>query len=86
LAKEVETMVKIVGIALIVIGIVALVFQGICYTTKEKAVNLGPIETTAEKHKRIPLPPIPGGIALIGGIVLLVAGTRKGRIQLRHSP
>ena len=71
-------MVKIVGIALIVIGIVALIFQGISYTTREKVVDLGPIEATAEKHKTIPLPPILGGIALSGGIVLLVAGTRKG--------
>jgi uncharacterized membrane protein len=69
--------IKIIGIVLIIIGIVALIFQGITYTKKEKVLDLGPIEATAEKEKHIPLPPILGGIALIGGIVLLVAGNRK---------
>jgi uncharacterized membrane protein len=69
---------KIVGIILIVVGIVALIFQGITYTTREKVIDLGPIHATAEKEKTIPLPPILGGIALVGGIVLLVVGGKKG--------
>jgi len=69
---------KIVGIILIVIGIVALIFQGITYTTREKVIDLGPIHATAEKEKTIPLPPVLGGIALVGGIVLLVFGGKKG--------
>ncbi len=69
---------KIVGIILIVIGIVALIFQGITYTTREKVIDLGPIHATAEKEKTIPLPPVLGGIALVGGIVLLVVGGKKG--------
>jgi len=64
---------KIVAVILIAIGVVALVFGGITYTKKEKVIDLGPIEATAEKEKTIPLPPIIGAIALIGGIVLLVS-------------
>jgi len=66
------------GIILIVIGIVMLVYQGITYTTREKVVDIGPIRMTAEKTKTVPLPPVLGGIALVGGIVLLVIGNKKG--------
>jgi hypothetical protein len=68
----------LIGIILIVIGIIAFTYQGITYTTKEKVVDIGPIQMTADKTKTIPLPPILGGIALVGGIVLLVAGGKKG--------
>jgi len=68
----------LIGIVLIVIGIIALAYQGITYTTKEKVVDIGPIQINADKTKTIPLPPILGGIALVGGIVLLVVGSRKG--------
>jgi uncharacterized membrane protein len=70
-------MTRTVGIILIVLGIAALIFQGITYTKKEKVLDIGPIEATAKKEKHIPLPPILGGIALVGGIVLLVAGSKK---------
>ena len=68
----------LIGIILIVIGIVAFAYQGITYTTREKVVDLGPIQVTADKTKTLPLPPIVGGIALVGGIVLLVMGNKKG--------
>jgi uncharacterized membrane protein len=68
----------LIGIILIVIGIIALAYQGITYTTKEKVVDIGPIQMSADKEKTIPLPPILGGIALVGGIVLVVAGSKKG--------
>jgi uncharacterized membrane protein len=67
----------VIGIILIMIGIAALAYQGITYTTREKVVDIGPIQMTADKTKTIPLPPILGGIALVGGIVLLVAAGRK---------
>lgn len=70
-------MLKIVGTILIVLGVVALAFQGITYTTREKVIDIGPIHATAEQKKTIPLPPVLGGIALVGGIVLLVAGRKK---------
>ena len=68
----------LIGIILIVIGIVAFAYQGITYTTREKVVDIGPIQMTAEKTKTLPLPPIVGGITLVGGIVLLVMGSKKG--------
>ena len=67
-----------IGIILIAIGIVAFGYQGITYTTREKVVDLGPIQMTAEKTRTLPLSPILGGIALVGGIVLLVVGNKKG--------
>jgi hypothetical protein len=67
----------LIGIVLIVIGIIALAYQGITYTTREKVVDIGPIQMTADKTKTIPLPPIVGGSALVGGIILLVAGGKK---------
>jgi hypothetical protein len=66
------------GIILIAIGIIAFAYQGITYTTKEKVVEVGPVEVTAEKTKTLPLPPIVGAIALVGGSVLLVMGYKKG--------
>jgi uncharacterized membrane protein len=68
----------LIGIILIVLGIVAFAYQGITYTTREKVVDLGPIQVTSETTKTLPLPPILGGIALVGGIVLLVVGNKKG--------
>ncbi len=67
----------LIGIILIAIGIVAFAYQGISYKTREKVVDIGPIHMTAEKTKTIPLPPIVGGVALVGGIALLAFGTRK---------
>lgn len=66
----------ILGIILIIIGIAAFAYKGITYTTREKVAEIGPIEMTADKTKTIPLSPIVGGIALVGGIVLLVVGKK----------
>lgn len=67
----------IVGIALIVLGLVVFGYHGITYTTQEKVLDLGPLQATVEKEKTIPLPPIVGGVALVGGIVLLIVGARR---------
>jgi uncharacterized membrane protein len=66
------------GIILIVIGIFIFAYQGFTYTTREKIVDIGPIHMTAERTRTVPLPPIVGGISLVGGIVLLVVGKKKG--------
>jgi hypothetical protein len=68
---------RIVGIALLVLGILALAYQGITYTKTEKVLEVGPITATKETKKTIPLPPVLGGVAVVGGIVLLVAGARR---------
>jgi len=68
----------LLGIILIVVAIASFVYQGISFTTREKVVDIGPLHMTAEKTRTLPLPPIVGGIALVGGIVLLVVGAKKG--------
>ena len=68
----------IAGIVLIAVGVVALAYQGITYTTTEPALELGPLKVTAEKSHTIPLPPILGAIALIGGIVLVAGSWKRG--------
>jgi UDP-N-acetylmuramyl pentapeptide phosphotransferase/UDP-N-acetylglucosamine-1-phosphate transferase len=68
---------SIVGILLIVLGVIALTYQGITYTTKKKVLDIGPIQATKEEHKTIPLPPILGGIAIVGGIALLITGGKN---------
>ena len=69
--------VLVIAIVLIAIGVVSLAYQGITYTTREKVLEVGPIKATAEKERTIPLPPILGGLALAGGVVLLVVGARR---------
>ena len=66
-----------VGIVLIVLGVAALLYQGITYTTREKVVEVGPVAVTKETQKTIPLPPLLGGVALAGGIVLVLMGARR---------
>jgi uncharacterized membrane protein len=69
--------VTVVGIILIVLGVVALAYQGISYTTSEKVVDLGPLQVEARRERTIPLPPLLGGLALAGGIILLIVGSRR---------
>ena len=69
--------ITLVGIALIVLGIVALAYQGITYTSREKIIDIGPFQATADTQKTIPLSPLLGGLALAGGIVLVVVGAKK---------
>jgi uncharacterized membrane protein HdeD (DUF308 family) len=66
----------VLGIALAVIGLFALAYQGLSYTTQKKVVDIGPIKATKEEHHTIPLPPILGVIALVGGIVVVISDRR----------
>jgi uncharacterized membrane protein len=69
--------ITLVGIALIVLGIVAFAYQGITYTSREKIIDIGPIQATADTQKTTPLPPVLGGLVLAGGIVLVLVGAKK---------
>jgi hypothetical protein len=80
LSKEEYTMkgpFMVVGLALIILGVVAFAYQGVTYTTREKVLEVGPITATKETKRTIPLPPVLGGIALAGGIVLLLVSARR---------
>lgn len=68
---------KTLGLILIVLGVVGLAWGGFSYTTREKVLDVGPIHATREKTHSVPLPPIAGAVALVGGIVLLVAGKKE---------
>ncbi len=68
---------RLIGIVLVVLGIVGLAWGGFSYTRKEKAVDLGPLEITTSKRETVPIPPIAGGLALAGGILMLVMN-KKG--------
>lgn len=67
----------IVGLVLIVLGVLALAYQGITYTSREKVLDIGPVEATAEREKTLPLPPVLGAAAIVGGVALLIVGSRK---------
>ena len=67
----------IAGVVLIVLGLVALTYQGITYTTREKVVEVGPVQVTAEKEHAIWLPPVLGAVAVGAGGVLVIVGSRR---------
>lgn len=67
----------LVGVVLIVLGAVALAYQGITYTTSEKVVDLGPLKVEAKREKTLPLPPLVGAAAVIGGVILLAVSARR---------
>jgi hypothetical protein len=62
---------------LIVVGVAGFIFGGFHYTQRYRDADLGPVHISHRQHKTIPVPPILSGIALVGGIVLVVAGTRS---------
>lgn len=70
---------KIVGVILIVLGVIALAYGGISYTREETLIDVGPIEARTQTRETIPLPPVLGALALVGGIVLMVADSRRRR-------
>ncbi len=69
--------ISLAGIVLIVLGALALAYQGINYTQRETVLDVGPIHATADTQKHIPLPPVIGGLAILGGVFLLFAGTKN---------
>ena len=67
----------IVGVLLIIVGIAGLAFGGFSFTRKEKVLDVGPIEASADKKESLPVPPILGALAIVGGVVLLASGARR---------
>lgn len=69
--------ISIAGIILIVLGVAALAYQGVTYTSRETVLDIGPVQATAERQKTVPLPPVLGIAAVAGGVGLLIVGMRK---------
>ncbi|HTZ49703.1 MAG TPA: DUF3185 domain-containing protein [Verrucomicrobiae bacterium] len=68
---------SVLGIVLIVLGVLALAYQGFSYTVPKKAADVGPIHITKDERHTVPLPPILGALALIGGLAVLVVDRRE---------
>jgi uncharacterized membrane protein YidH (DUF202 family) len=69
---------KLIGIVLIVLGVLGLAYGGFSYTTRERVVDLGPLKVDADKQHSVPIAPIAGVAALVGGIALVMAGSKTG--------
>ena len=67
----------IAGVVLIALGAIALIYQGISYRSRETVLDVGPLHATAERQKTLPLPPVIGGVVLVGGVILVVVGMRR---------
>jgi hypothetical protein len=72
---------KILGAVLVGIGAIALVYGGINYTKRKSIIDLGPVEITSTEHKSFPIPAAVGALVLVGGVVILVRGTRPSRAR-----
>jgi len=72
-------LIAVVGIALLILGVVSFVYQGITYTKREKVLEVGPLTATKETRKTVPLSPVLGGAALVGGVILLAAAAMRNR-------
>ncbi len=67
----------IVGLMLVVLGLVALVYQGVTYTSRDTIIDIGPVHATADRQRNLPIPPILGIVAVASGVVMLVSGVRN---------
>jgi hypothetical protein len=70
-------MARIAGVILIILGTLGLVYQGFTYVTREKVVDAGPIQVTADKERYVWVPPVVSGVAIVGGVALVALGGRK---------
>jgi uncharacterized membrane protein YidH (DUF202 family) len=68
---------KIAGIVLIVLGVLALAYGGFSYTREKKVIDLGPVQATTKTRETVPVPPLLGAAAIVGGVALVIVGARK---------
>ena len=69
--------IAVVGVLLVVLGLAALAYQSITYTSRETVIDIGPVHATTDRERTLPLPPVLGVAAVAGGVMLLIAGVRK---------
>ena len=67
---------SLAGVCLIVLGLVTLAYQSISYTSRETVLDIGPLHATADRNHTMPLPPVLGIVAVVGGIALVIRGKR----------
>ena len=72
-----NNLLAIVGVILIAAGAMALFYRGIPYTSRDVVIDVGPLKATAETSKTWPVPPILGGLAIAGGVMLILVGARR---------
>lgn len=70
-------MLKTIGVLMLVVGVVMLIWSGFSYTKREKVIDAGPLQVSADRQKTVSWPPYAGGLLVVGGVVVLVAG--RGR-------
>ncbi len=68
---------SLAGLILLILGVLSLAYQGITYTTQKKVLDVGPLQATKEEKHTVPLPPVLGCLALMGGVVLLATGAKN---------
>ena len=68
---------KALGMVLVLLGIVALAYQGFTYKKTETVLDVGPIDASVQRDKRVPIPPIVGAIAILAGVGLIIAGGKR---------
>ncbi len=71
---------SLAGLVLLILGVLSLAYQGITYTTHKKVLDVGPLQATEEVKHTLPLPPVLGCLALMGGVVLLATGARNDSV------
>ena len=71
--------IALVGMVLVVLGLGALVYEGVTYTRRETVLDIGPLRATTERQRTLPISPLVGVVAVAGGVALLITGTRKGK-------
>ena len=71
---------SLAGLVLLILGVVSLAYQGITYTTHKKVLDVGPLQATTEEKHTLPLPPVLGCLALMGGVVLLATGAKQDSV------
>ena len=69
--------ISLVGVVLVVLGVMALIYQGVTYTSRETVLDIGPLHATADRQKTLPLSPVLGAVAVVGGVTLLIVAARR---------
>lgn len=70
--------IALAGMVLVVLGLGALVYEGVTYTSRETVLDIGPLHATTERQRTLPISPLVGVVAVAGGVALVIAGSRKG--------